>query len=237
MNDFVQLQNDLTYGLLSEDALARINIVQYRKLRLQGQLDLSTVWLTPRNGFAGCGVLVEMPEFEVAHPNVSGPIGQLVMPLLVVEEPNLNFAPATPGDTSAPQGTGLAAEEVAQLILDGSHQWSIGPSGQLQAAQRAIQVSEEFEGLVAYRVRLTMQMGRQQTARVASVAATAANGHITLTCATVGAAGYWTGDGSFPGPANSTANLYTIAFAASGFLRFAAYKTGMIRSAVTTTTI
>ncbi len=187
MNDFVELQEDLTQGLLAEPGLRFINVVQYRKLRLQSEIDWSTVYTTPRNGRAGCGILVEMPAFEVLHPNVSGPVGNLVLSCVALEEPNLNFGPAT--------GTQMSAEAVSRFILDSSHQWEIGGAGVMSAVREAIRGlwrtedlrgvmgpgtlrdaiwdAQRFEGLVAYRVKLQMQAEATPVARVSRPAAQA----------------------------------------------------------------
>lgn len=231
MTDFVLIQNFLTGGLLSYSALASVNIVQYRKLRAQGQIDYSAVYAIPRNGKSGCGVLVEMPVFSVASPGVSGPIGDLICPVAVLEEPNLNMEPIG--------GTMLAAEEVAQLILDQAHLWGIAGLGQFRAHSTAIEEATEWDGLVGYRVKLAMKFNRKQTGRTAMPLAVNASGTVTLSCGTAGAGIYYTGDGSFPGPGEATATLYTAPFAATPgtTIYFAAWLAGQTGSEVNQITI
>jgi hypothetical protein len=247
MNDFVELQQDLTQGLLAEPGLRSINVVQYRKLRLQSEIDWSAIYTTPRNGRAGCGILVEMPAFEVLHPNVSGPVGNLVLSCVALEEPNLNFAQAT--------GTQMSAEAVSRFILDSSHQWEIGGAGVMSAVREAIRGlwrtedlravagqgtlrdaiwdAQRFEGLVAYRVKLQMQAAATPVARVSQTAAQALPSGVSLSCATEGAELYYTWDRSFPGPGNPRAIKYLGPFQPAGsVLRHAAYKPGMFRSSV-----
>jgi len=247
MNDFVQLQEDLTQGLLCESALQYINVVQYRKLRLQSEIDWSAIYAAPRNGRAGCGIVVEMPTFEVLHPNVSGPVGNLVLSCVVLEEPNLNADPAT--------GTQMSAEAVSKFILDSSHQWEIGGVGVMAAVREAIRGlwrtedlrgvvapgslrdaiwdAQRFEGLVAYRVKLQMQAAGRPVARASQPTAQQQQAEVTLACATEGAEVYYTTDGSFPGPGNPRAAKYRGPFQASGsVVRYAAYRGGMFRSGV-----
>ena len=247
MNDFVELQEDLTQGLLAEPGLRFINVVQYRKLRLQSEIEWSSVYTTPRNGRAGCGILVEMPSFEVLHPNVSGPVGNLVLSCVALEEPNLNYGPGT--------GTQMSAEAVSRFILDSSHQWEIGGAGVMSAVREAIRGlwrtedlrgvvgqgtlrdaiwdAQRFEGLVAYRVKLQMQAAATPVARVSPPAAQAQPAGVGLSCATAGAEIYYTSDGSFRGPGNPRAIKYSAPFQATGsVLRLAAYKPGMFRSSV-----
>ena len=241
------LQEEWAQGLLSEPALARINIVQYRKLRLRSETDWTTVYTTPRQGRVGCGVVVEMPTFEVLHPGVPGPVGNLVLSCVAVEEPNLNLEPTA--------GTGLSAETVAQFILESSHQWEIGGLGVMSALKEAIRglwrtedqrgmvgqsslrdvvwEAQRYHGLVAYRVKLQMQAAGVPLPRVATPAAQSSEAGVALSCATEDADIYYTLDGSFPGPGNSQAVNYQGPVAAGGAtVRYAAYKEGAVRSHV-----
>ena len=225
MNDIVQLQSDVGEALLSHEGLASVNVVQYRKLRVQSEVDLGAIYAVGRNGKSGCGVLVEMPTFEVSHPNLPGPSAELVITCAVLEEPNLNLEPTG--------GTGLSAEDVAQRVLDSLHGLDLEGTGALYADKRAIQPAEEFQGLVAYRVALRLRSLRPQTARVATPTIVEAGLNVTLTCATAGAAIYYTMEGSFPGPSNAGAVLYAESFTMTGaVLRWAAYKSGMVGSNV-----
>ena len=53
MIDQIQLQDDL-YGLLvSDPRLAKVNVVNERKFRLQADTLFSSIWMTPRNGSQG----------------------------------------------------------------------------------------------------------------------------------------------------------------------------------------
>jgi hypothetical protein len=225
MNSFIQLQYDLEQMLLSADALASINIVAYRKLRMQSEIDWSSIWNNPRNGRSGCGILVETPAFEVQSPNVSGPIGDLVLSCAVIEEPNLNLEPAG--------GTLLSSEQVCQIILDQAHQWAVVGSGTLYADVQAIAGAPEFKGLVAYRVRLRIKQARVQTQRCALPTVSETTLTVTLACATPGAAIYFTQDGSYPGPGNPGAAKYGAPFQQTGqTLRYCAYAANFVQSAV-----
>ncbi|SPE62804.1 hypothetical protein SBV1_900025 [Verrucomicrobia bacterium] len=226
MNDFTQLQDDLCQALLSADALANINIVSYYKLRLQSEIDFSSIWLNPRNGRSGCGILVQMPSFEVHSPNVSGPIGDIVHSLTVIEDPMLNFCPAT--------GTLLSAYQVAQIVLDILHLWSNGGSGQVYAATRAIEEAKNFPGPFALTVKLNQKEARQQTPRCALPILSQAAGLVTLSCVTAGSAIYYTLDGTFPGPSNPGAQKYAAPFPTPTGkpIRYAAWAPGSNGSAV-----
>lgn len=235
MNDFVKIQEYFTQGLLCEEEIGAINVYQERKLRLQSQVDGAVIFTSPRvpagsnaphAGRSGCGVLVEMPSFEVIHENLTGPPGFITLSALVLEEPNLNMAAET--------GTQMSAEEVAKFIVDSTHQWVVEGSGILTAVRKTIEPVEEYDGLVAYRVKLQCQALRSTKVRCAPVTVTEASLNVTLACATEGAAIYYTLDESFPGPSNTDAILYSGAFdmEANQVLLVAAYKSGYLRSNV-----
>ncbi len=230
----MRFQEDLAAGLLSEPLLANINVVLYRKLRVQSGIGLDTIWQTPRNGKSGCGILVEMPVFRVLHPNVSGPPGSLGMACCVIEEPNTNFAP--------PGGTFQSAESVAKLVLSSSHQWNNAGLGVMSAEREAIRETQDYgSGVVAYRVRWQVQeeAGSLGRAPAPSVSVDPAAG-VTLSCGLSGAQIYYTliapgapPNGSFPGPGNPLAALYAQPFpapAAGTLMRVGAYAAGMFRS-------
>jgi len=206
MTDFVQLQNDVTHALLSVASLSKVNVHQLRKLRQDSAVSVDAIWQTKRGGCCGAGILVEMPEADVDKPNVEGPLLSLLVPCLVVEEPNLNFAPQI--------GTFLSAEEIAQWILDALHLLTIDGVGVLRAEGRVIQPAEEFPNLVAYRVKLKLLLPRGQTQRSGFVTISIAGGLCTLACVTTPTAILrYTTDGSFPGQSNPAAQIYEAPFA------------------------
>lgn len=226
MTDYVQLQEDLYHLLLSAGTLADINVVQHRRLRLAAELEISTLWQMPRNGKAGCGVLVNMPEVQVGHANLPGPEFVTTISFSVVEEPNLNFAPG---------GTQLSAEEVAQRVAELLHGYAGGNWGGALFAKGAVVTPDtDFpEGLLAYKVTLNLRLVRTQTARVATPTVSIDGENLTtLACATAGAAIYYTLDGSFPGSGNPAATLYSAPFTpeVGQELRWAAYLSGLLPS-------
>lgn len=226
MMNLVLLQEHFTEALRSCTALESVNVVQWRKLRMQSELDLASIWMMPRNGRSGAGILVEMPELEVRTPNPAGPYAEVVLPVAVLEEPNLNFSPDT--------GTLLSAEDIAQTILDFAHQLPFGQFGTFYGATNAIQDAAEFENVLAYRVRLRLKYIPGQTARVATPSATETGGVVTLACTTSGAQIRYTLDGSFPGPSNAASRIYTAPFTISIGESFstAAFAAGLNQSSV-----
>lgn len=219
MTDFVQLQEDLTFALLSLETLSDVNIVQYRKLRLQSEIDFSAIWMTLRAARSGAGVLVEMPTARVQSPNVSGPAFDLTQTFLVLEEPNLNFTPET--------GTLKSAEVIAQLILEALHLFNLQGIGTL-TGEGIAEASEVPPGILAYRVSFKLTVGRPQTTRCAAPVISLAAGLATLTTTTSDAEIRYTLDGTFPGAANPAAQIYSapVAVNSGETIRCATWKTG-----------
>jgi len=231
MIDFVQLQNDFAQVLQGDEWLRDINIVTRYKLLLDDvkrpdrSLAIETLaYLTPRNGRKGVGIIVEVPEVQVASGNLPGPEMGLILSCLILEDPITNWGPQT--------GTLKASDQVAQRIIEVGHGWSLMPHGELYAKGATLVVARDFEPLRGYRVALNLRMPRTQTTRVAPVEIAEDAGTITLTVPS-GATGYVTTDGSFPGPGNPAAMIYGGPFGvtAGTVLRWAAYQEGLLPSA------
>jgi hypothetical protein len=237
--DFIQLQNDVAHSLASDPTLANVNIVtRDRLLADSSQMPDQTLmaetlaYLTPRNGKTGCGVIVEKPELVAPLPNVPGPQGDLVIVCLVLEDPFQNLGV---------NGTLMPADQVAQKIQDICHLWNVEGLGMWRADTNAISAARDWEPLRAFRSRMRIANNRGQSQRVERVNSSVGGGTLTLTCATAGAAVYYSKNGAFPGPSNTAAGavLYAAPFAVSvgDVVRAAAFKTGMVGSPVTRFTV
>jgi hypothetical protein len=226
MTDLVQLQNDVTEALLACEALANVNVVQYRKLRISGEIDWTLLPQGGRNGKNGAGILVNMPEADCRLPNTEGPQFDLLPSFLVVEIPEINM------DQTG--GTMLSAEEIAQWVLDCLHLLQIDGMGQLAAAPKPIAPSTEFTGCVCYRVNMRLMNPRGQTIRVGYISGSFLSNECTLSCITAGATIYYTTDGTFPGSGNTAALVYSAPFTVTPgtVVRAAAYKTGFNSSRI-----
>lgn len=232
MIDYLQLQDDVARILLSEDRLAKVNIVTRHKLlsdgsRLPDQTVAyeSLVYVTPRNGKKGTGIIVEPPQFRVQSPNVSGPQGDVIVEMLVLEDRMLSQAPQS--------GTLLSSDLAAQIILDALHHFADEASGTFRAEGNAIQPAQDWEPLHGYRVQVRFDARRTQTARCGAVTISIGAGQATLTTTTAGAQIFYTLDGSFPGKTDAgipQSTLYEAPFdVVSGqILRAVAYKTDLI---------
>lgn len=190
MIDFVQLQNDVFMALLSAQSLTSVNVKQFRKMVIESEIDMKLVYLTQRNSRLGAGVLVEMPTLNCDKPNVTGPILEVGLSILVMEQPTINM--------SAAQGTLLSAEEIAKRVLETCHLLHTG-NALLRAASAAVTPANEYAGVIAYRVNLSTMSASEQPVRPAMVSIDATDlSAVTLACADTTALIYYTLDGSYP---------------------------------------
>lgn len=231
MIDLVKLQEDWTHKLLSEPALARINIMQLRKMVISSQVDFKLLTKAPRNGRLGCGAVVEMPTFSVPSQPAPGPQGAFELTVLVAEMPTLN--------TNATTGTLQSAEEVAMTILEIGHRFFVRDTAEFVAAKQAMEPAEFEAGHVAYRVRFAFLHAPTPAARVAVPEIAETAGLVTLTCSTAEADMFYTTDDTFPGSSNPTATRYAGPFQVDSgtVLRVAAYRDGFTGSDVDRATI
>ena len=189
MIDFVQVQEDVQGALLSNKKLLSVNVIQFRKMRIESEINYSLLYMTVRGGKSGIGVMVEMPTLLCKNPNVSGPVLDVGISCIVMEQPTFNMDKVN--------GTLLSAEEVALLVVETLHHLGI-EGGVLTASPNAITPANEYTGVVAYRCHVQFKGFTPQQQRTAPVIAVNDNGNITLTCSDLGAEIRYTVDGSFP---------------------------------------
>lgn len=228
--DFIRLQNDWAHVLLSDERLAKVNVATRDQIIESGsKLPDETiaaetlVYTAERNGFRGAGVIVERPTLLPRTPNVPGPQGDIVLEFLILEDPEENLAPMT--------GTGLGADQIGQTILDIGHIFTSQGDGVYRA--ESLRPARDWEPLRGYRAMLRIEQNRGQTDRVAYPQFSIA-GAVTILSPTGGAAIYFTTNGSCPAPSNKNATIYSapLTLGAGTVLRAAAFKSGMIQSAI-----
>ncbi len=229
--NFIKLQNFVGHYLSSYNALDSVNIVtRFQLLQNESKLPDKTLalevlaYITPRNGRKGMGIIIEPPEFQVNAPNLPGPEGFIVVPILVISEKMLNETLAT--------GCNLPADQCCQMIMDALHWQQFEGFGQLFCDTQAMVRAQDFDPLDAWRLRFKLRMPRGQTEKVAQPTITEDAGTITLACTTADAQIYYTLDESYPGRSNSGAIVYEAPFIAEAgdIINVAAYKDGLTPS-------
>ncbi len=239
MIDLIQLQNDLFGLLMSAPSLNAVNIVQERLFIANSQVELDTVWSTPRSGRSGNGILVEEIKFRTNSASVGA------------QDLECNFVAFQNGDAALTPDTGSGhhAQNLAQLILDVLNRQAIGGLGTLQSI--GSEKAKDYEFINATRATLRIiGAGNLQTPRCAVVVAVQDGGFVTLTSTTTDAVIYFTLDGSTPldptlteivsgNPINPNAQLYTATFPVSSGqrVRAVAHKLGFNPSEIISKTI
>ena len=192
MTNIVQIQKDLHELLLSYPGLSKINIVLFRKMQIESQVNMSLVYLNKRMGFSGAGVLVEMPVASGNDSSVKGPILEWAFPITAVEMPLMSFQSGV--------GAALSAEDIIQLILDCVHLYADDAVGTFQVDKSAITPVTNWPGCVGYRAMFRIKAKNTQTTRTGQVLITQTGAQVTIACALDPTAEIrYTVDGSFPG--------------------------------------
>lgn len=226
ITDLTYLQNALVMLLLDDQRLANTPVLPEFKLQMENDQFIDMLWQLPRSaitvtpdssqvapgnsggnaaptgGLVGAGILVEMPEMTVNSPDVSGPPGTWDINVVSFEERNVNLTDGV--------GTGITAEQYAQIVLDILQLQWVYQFGTLKAKSTAISPAHDWMGLrpgiMAWRTQLTSTTGRVQSPRSVVVQPTLAGSTLTLVCADGGATIYYTSDQSMPCPANVQEN-------------------------------
>lgn len=154
----------------------------------------------PKNGKFGLCVVINTPEAKTNAQNAPGPIEDFTIAIQVIENKATNRASTT--------GTGIRADDLYETIKRTLHLYCPDTQHDLIVIR-----GEQDDGLPTHLRGFIIEVQSkahvlQQLPKVALPVITVADPMMTITCATSGAAIYWTHDGSFPSAANATAALY-----------------------------
>ena len=179
------------------------------------------------NGKAGAAVMAMLPTLDVDAPNAPGPQFDVIETLLVVVHAEINASSI---------GTGKHAGTIAREVCRHFHHTRTSSLIQLWNANRAaIAPATEFAGnLEGWYVSISSKWAQSTPPRCATPTVAVDGSQVTLSCATAGAALYYTLDGTYPGSGNPAATLYTAPFtqAAAAEIAVGAELTGLQPSSV-----
>jgi len=231
MTDVVAIQQSLFHGLRSCKLFDAFNIVLARNFLVQSELEMDALWLTPRNGRQGLGIIVQMPTLRFPKPNGLQRVREFSIG--IYEERNLNF--------NSEIGTMTTAEDVGDLVVDFMWNWRLSRSSGLVLDDAALVPDERFKsiGILGQVAKASLKQERRPPTRPATPIITSDDSN-NVTINGDGSPIYYTTDGfSFPGPSNEgkleneqAAQLYTGPFqAASGAVIAAmAWSDGLLPS-------
>jgi hypothetical protein len=240
VNPLQRLQTDIASRLEADEYFADIGVTLMRPraelgfVQIQERVDQLINGLVTKAGKKGAAVLVLMPLADAPASDAPGPELMHTITVRVQELPIVNMGTS---------GTQKPAEEIALRVLQVLQFFTPGNGRCLVVDPQALTPTEQFDPKVTIDCRFRQQGGINPLAKVASPILTsssaAAPGTVTITCATSGAAIYYTTDGSYPGSTNTAAHLYSAPFAqaTSATIRAAAQKTALQGSDVVELTL
>lgn len=223
-------QEDFFERLKADPFFSDVTVLLQRKGVTDSDVDEALSVLNEKAGKIGACAIVLLPSQSPEDPNVPGPRYQIIQTVQIIEQPLFNL-----GDT----GTGKSAEQISQRVRQILHHFSNGYGGTYNFA--GLEPIAADAGKISYGVKFSRAGGDAAIAKATlpTISTTPAVGpatgwDITLTCATLGAAIWYTTDGSYPSSANANAHLYGAPFnqATAATLRAAAEKSGMQQSNV-----
>jgi hypothetical protein len=197
------LQADAFARLESEDFFSDIVILEQRRGVLASEVETALTTLNQQSGKKiGACVIVQMAEIESGGGQGRRPDNAAILRIEVVTLPLIN---------DSTDGTQKQAARIALNVRDSLHLYFSGLTRTtLHEAPRPITpVEEPEEGEVSYIVTMHADFSTGRRQKVATPSGSAADGELTLACATEDATIYVTTDGSYPGPANESAEIYT----------------------------
>lgn len=166
-------------------------------------------------------VVVVVEKMQVIHPDIPGPRYELIRISVVVGE-----RPAT-----RPSG-GKPSVELAEIIMGLVHHLDLDVTGQTVMADTEALTYLAQEGLVQWSLTfVTTASAPISVSQVAEITRGTSGSNTTLTCATGGAAIFYTVDGRFPSPQVGTRYAAPFPTPSAGTrLRALAYLAGYKRS-------
>lgn len=181
----------------------------------------------------GLVIVVLLPEITDAETNLPGPPVAVTITLQVIEQPLINRGTG---------GTGIRSSVAALRALAALHLRGLGHCA-LHAGPDAVKPLQIKPGFLSHVVKLAIAYsGLTPPAKCGQVSATWDNfaAALVLSCATVGAAIYYTDDGTYPAPNPPDSTIYTgpITGLADGtVVRAAAYLAATLPGDLTQVTI
>ncbi len=227
MDLLLQIQEDITDKLNSESAFQFNAVTSLRSMVIAREAAKRLPHLTAKNGRKSCGILVGMPALEALLPNIAPPQADVVIPIDIIENPEINFGP---------NGTQVTCEQCARAVRQCLHLFALAGAVTFYQDKDAFRPVEGLEKnwprCAGYRVLLRGRLAENAIPKLA-VAAISEGPSLTITLTAADASEiYFTTDGSFPGPGNSAAQPYTRPFevAAGATVRWAGYLAGYLGS-------
>jgi Chitobiase/beta-hexosaminidase C-terminal domain len=228
MSLLATLQQQCADRLQSDPLFANVPVLTERIADIESEVARALGPLNGQSGKTGLVAILLTPTANVNFENVFGPFfDDIKIVVRVIENVPVNQDPAT--------GTNVAAADAAEKICSLLHHFQPdSASGPITAQKPSIALGNDPRNL-SYDCHFKASGGLTTIPPQAATPAININsGAYTLTCATAGAAMFYTLDGSSPMPRNGT--LYTAPFtpATGQILDVRAFLAGYLISATAT---
>lgn len=233
-NSLVDIQQDAAGRVAGDEYFVDIPVITDRAKEIATEINKALGLTTKKGGKIGVCVIVRQPVASDTHNNAPGGPMDVDVDFLVMENPVLNLSAG---------GTGKHALAVARrLHLLFKHYQAEGLHAGFLPQKPCITPTEVDIAPVAYLARFWTREANFGNAAVLRVATPVINPNggeggvqVTITCATAGAAIYYTLNNSHPSAANPNAILYVGPFVvplAGATVKAVAYKAGYIASSM-----
>jgi len=232
----LELDQDDIYARLLADPFfkAGVPVLERRKGITESDVQAALSTMNQANGMVGSVAIVLMPVLSGQDPNAPGPRYTVRYTVQVIDYPVIR--------RQSKGGTGMSAELICDRVREILHLLNFG-RGQTLAFDR-LEPTQEPAGMVGYGVTFRRIGTDAPPVGCAAVGISPLSGGVnpilpgpqtvTLTCATAGAAIWYTLDGSYPSSVNPNATLYAAPFVAppGATVRAAAELAGFQQSQV-----
>lgn len=204
MSTLSSIQQQCANRIQSDPLFAYVPVFTERIKDIQSEINQALGPLNGQSGKTGLVAIILTPTADVHHENVFGPFfDEIKIVVRIIENVPVNQDPNT--------GTNVAAADAAEKICGLLHLFQPdSANGPVVARRPSIELGHDPNNL-SYDCHFKTCGGLTAAPpQVATPIITANSGQITLTCATAGAAIFFTLDGSNPSPRNGT--FYTAPF-------------------------
>ena len=220
-------QDDITARLTLDAVTGLVPVFSQRKGITENDIQTKLGPLNSKNGQVGLVLIVLMPKLVATEANTPGAMYASRYGIQIIDWPAVR--------RMASGGSQISAETMAERVRNLLNFSSFGRGQSLffDGMEPAPQADETRISYIVYFRKLGADTWIQKAATVAiSPQSGAAPQTVTLTCATGGAAIYYTTDGTYPSSGNTTATLYSgaISVTTASTLRAAAELTNYQQS-------
>jgi hypothetical protein len=230
MSILSSIQQQCADRLAADTAFAFVPVLTERIADIQSEIARALGPLNGQSGKTGLVAIILTPTADVNHENVFGPFfDDIKIAVRIIENVPVNQDPNT--------GTNLAAADAAEKICGLLHLFQpASATGPITARRPSIALGNDPNNL-SYDCHFKTCGGLTTVPPQAAMPVITSNtGQVTITCATTGAAVFYTLDGSNSSPRNGT--LYTAPFTPGTglILKARAWLAGYLASETTTFT-